>query len=86
MFCQTGIQNIWWTGLPLFVMDEEKSLYYLPYVVLVASLLFLAVMCGRWKESEVKSGKSGVMTLCVQVIGKACSDARSSRSSRTAKS
>ena len=67
VFCQTGIQNIWWTGLPLFVMDEEKSLYYLPYVVLVASLLFLAVMCGRWKESGVKSQKSGVMFLCVQV-------------------
>lgn len=48
VFCQTGIQHIWWTGLPQFIVDRELPNYYIPYYVLVASLLCLALMYGRW--------------------------------------
>lgn len=54
VFCQTGIQNIWWTGLPLFVVDKELPNYYIPYYVLVASLVFLALMYGKWRAERVK--------------------------------
>ena len=56
VFCQTGIQHIWWTGLPLFTTNVELPNYYIPYYILVASLLFLAVMDGRW-GSKGQGGK-----------------------------
>ena len=63
VFCQTGLQNIWWTGLPLFIVDRELPNYYIPYYVLVASLLFLALMYGRWekcKKEDVRGKKSAI--------------------------
>ena len=42
VFCQTNLQNIWWTGLPLFVMDEEYPVYYAPYYILGLSLVLMA--------------------------------------------
>ena len=30
VFYQTSLGNIWWTGLPLFVIDQEFSAYYIP--------------------------------------------------------
>ena len=53
VFCQTNIVNIWWTGLPLFIVDRELPLFYIPYYILVASLIFLTVMYGGWKIEEV---------------------------------
>ena len=57
VFCQTSLQNIWWTGLPLFWVDKELPVFYTPYYILVASLIFLAGMNGKWKE---ESGKRNV--------------------------
>ena len=54
VFCQTGIHNIWWTGLPMFWVDKELPAFYIPYYVLVASLVFLAVMEGIWKKEDVR--------------------------------
>ena len=54
VYCQTNIQNIWWTGLPIFIVDKELPNYYIPYYILVASLVFLALMYGRWKEDASK--------------------------------
>lgn len=50
VFCQTGIHNIWWTGLPMYWVDKELALYYIPYYVLVGSLVFFALMYGRWQS------------------------------------
>ena len=54
VFCQTGIQNIWWTGIPMYWVDKELTAYYIPYIVLVASLVLLALMDGRWKMEDVR--------------------------------
>ena len=70
VFCQTGIQNIWWTGIPMYWVDRELSAYYIPYYVLVASLVFLAAMYGMWVKvgapenagKSRKHGKSGGST------------------------
>ena len=73
VFCQTGIQHIWWTGLPLFTTNVELPNYYIPYYILVASLLFLAVMYGRWtddikrKESDIRHHTSDIVWLSVHV-------------------
>jgi len=47
VFNQTNMQNIWWTGLPLFVFDQEYASYYIPYYILVASLVLMAACYGR---------------------------------------
>jgi len=52
VFCQTGIHNIWWTGIPMYWVDKELSAYYIPYYILVASLVFLALMYGWWKKED----------------------------------
>ena len=52
VYCQTNIQNIWWTGLPLFIVDKELPNYYIPYYVLVASLVFMALMYGKWNALQ----------------------------------
>ena len=81
VFCQTNMQNIWWTGLPLFIVDRELPNYYIPYYILVASLLFLALMYGVWtddvrsqkedvkgKKSAVRHQRSGILWLCVHMV------------------
>ena len=62
VFCQTSLQNIWWTGLPLFIVDRELPNYYIPYYVLVASLLLLTVMYG------IKHRTSDIVWLCIHVV------------------
>ena len=47
VFYETNILNIWWTGLPIFVLDQEYASYYTPYYILVASLVLLAVLYNR---------------------------------------
>ena len=47
VFYQTNMLNIWWTGLPIFVLDQEYSSYYIPYYILIASLVLMAVCYGR---------------------------------------
>ena len=44
VFYQTSLGNIWWTGLPLFVIDQEYSAYYIPYYILVFSLVVMAAL------------------------------------------
>ena len=78
VFCQTNVQNIWWTGLPLFIVDKELPNYYIPYYILVASLIFMAFMYGRWervqktevrgKKSDTSHQKSNIVSwLCIQL-------------------
>jgi len=71
VFCQTGIQNIWWTGIPMYWVDRELSAYYIPYYVLVASLVFLALMYGKWtekkEEGKKKKARIPVMWLCIHL-------------------
>ena len=66
VFCQTNIQNIWWTGLPLFIVDKELPNYYIPYYVLAASLLCLAILYGKW-ESKWKLMNKTFVWLVFQV-------------------
>ena len=78
VFCQTNVQNVWWTGLPLFIVDKELPNYYIPYYILVMSLVFMAFMYGRWeraqktevrgKNSDASHQKSGMAKwLCIQL-------------------
>ena len=50
VFCQTNIVNIYWTGLPIFCLEEETPEYYTPYYILVAWLVLLAAVSRfrRW--------------------------------------
>lgn len=46
VFYQTSMENIWWAALPLFRIIEEHSAYYIPYYLLVAFFLSLAISYG----------------------------------------
>ena len=54
VFYQTNIVNIYWTGLPLFVLDKEYAANYIPYYILVASLAALAGTYRCWNVTTVK--------------------------------
>ena len=68
VFCQTNLQNIWWTGLPLFIVDRELPNYYIPYYVLVASLVLLALMF-RGEKLEVRGERLEVRGEKLEVRG-----------------
>ena len=73
VFCQTGIAHIWWTGLPLFTVDRDLPNYYIPYYVLVASLLLLALMYGKWpslkhQPSSLKHQPSSIKHLTSYIL------------------
>ena len=53
VFAETNLVNIYWTGLPLFFMDESYTAYYVPYYLLVAFFLLLAATFG-WGVSARK--------------------------------
>lgn len=54
VFYQTNIVNILWTGLPLFTNTEETADYYIPYYILVASLVAMAALYGKWRTPAGK--------------------------------
>ena len=66
VFCQTSMTNIWWTGLPIFIIDEEYAAYYIPYYV-------LAAMYRVWCDGNVRKpllwGGCQVLLVAVVVFG-----------------
>jgi hypothetical protein len=73
VFYQTNIVNILWQGLPLFFIDKEYATYYIPYYILVASLIAFALLYRRQPETAVKSplkwGICQVVLLAALVYG-----------------
>lgn len=73
VFYQTNIVNIWWQGLPLFVIDQEYATYYVPYYILAGSLVAMALLYRRQPETQVKSplkwGVCQVVLLALLVYG-----------------
>ena len=67
VFCQTGLPHIWWTGLPLYTTNVDLPNYYIPYYVLVVSLLILALMYGKWTY-DVKGKKSSFKHLTSYIL------------------
>ena len=73
VFYQTNMVNILWQGLPLFTIDQEYAAYYIPYYILVASLVALALLYGHWPEKLVKKplwwGLSQLLLIAAPVYG-----------------
>lgn len=73
VYYQTNIVNIWWQGLPLFVIDKEYAAYYIPYYIIVVSLVALALLYGHLKDTTVKSpvkwGICQVLLIAALVFG-----------------
>ena len=73
VFCQTNIINILWQGLPLFLIDKEYTAYYIPYYILVATLIAFALLYRRLPDTPVKSpvkwGICQVVLLTVLTLG-----------------
>lgn len=66
VFYQTNMVNIMWQGLPLFVIDKEYAAYYIPYYILVASLVALALLYRHWENKTLN--RPVVWGLCQIVL------------------
>ena len=74
VFYQTNFINILWQGLPLFIIDKEYAAYYIPYYILVASLVLLALLYRQWPEKLAKSlPKWGVCQIVLLTALASCS-------------
>ena len=60
VYYQTNIANIYWAELPLFYLTEEHHAYYIPYYLLAAYYLTLAVTYRR-----ERSGRPMKQAACV---------------------
>ena len=49
VYNQVNMANLWWTGLPIFKIIDEYPEFYVPYALLGACLLILAV--GKWNTA-----------------------------------
>ena len=55
-YCETNIDNIYYTELPLYYLTEEYHQYYIPYYLLL--LFFVVMACVPW--SRMKTVKATV--------------------------
>ena len=52
LYYQTALENIWWTGLPVFKILEAYPLYYLPYLLLALVLIGFTIVRGRQGKDD----------------------------------
>ena len=72
VFYETNIINIYWTGLPLFRIDEDYYQYYIPFYLLVAFVVIASLLYKKNRQTEVKRkvvwGISQVLALAIIVF------------------
>ena len=74
LYYQTNMVNIYWTGLPLFVLDKEYFTYYLPYIALALSLAGFAATYRQQRTADIRkpwlwlSGQLAVMVVLVLTV------------------
>lgn len=55
VYCQTAIDGIWWTSLPVFAIGSQSfPNYYIPYVLLCLLLVAMALIGGRTEGQAVR--------------------------------
>ena len=73
VFCQTSIEGIYRTALPLFAIDKSYPIYYLPFAALVVSLCVMAALYSRQRQEEVRKpllwATCQVVALAALVVG-----------------
>jgi len=73
VFYQTNLLNIYWTGLPLFVLTEETPAYYTPYYILAFSLAVMAARYSPDLSGEIRRpwvwAVANVLLLVALVVG-----------------
>lgn len=75
IYYQTNLVNIYWAELPLFFLTEEYHTYYIPYYILLAFFVVLAVLKfePRTSKPETRSSKpesrtSRLVTVIVNAV------------------
>jgi len=62
LFHETNIINIYWAALPMYQFREETyAIYYLPYILLLASILFMSCC----KPVDLKKWGEGIIAIIV---------------------
>ena len=54
VFYETNIINIYWTGLPLFRIDDDYYAYYIPFYLLVAFVIVASLLFSKNRQTTVK--------------------------------
>ena len=68
VYYETNLTYLYRTGLPVFTMREDYPTYYIPFYVLAASFLLLALTYRRWKEAPVKKAASRLSSLTPHLL------------------
>ena len=68
VYYETNLTYLYRTGLPVFTMREDYPTYYIPFYVLAASFLLLALTYRRWKEAPVKKTNSRLSSLTPHLL------------------
>ena len=67
VYYQTNLVNIYWTALPIFTINEEYPLYYIPYYLLVACfMVFVITFRKEWPETPLKKNKKPIQRWATQ--------------------
>lgn len=65
IYCLTNIVNIYWAGLPLYILDKEYTGYYAPYWLLGITL---AVMAATYAASRQTAVRRPLPWLLIQAV------------------
>ena len=68
VYYQTNIINIYWTGLPVFRIDESYNAYYIPYILISLYLAALAVTYKKKNNGDVKNASLWIVCQLAQII------------------
>lgn len=65
LYYEINVANVYWAALPLFVVQDEYPLYYLPYYLLA---LFYLVLVATYQPEERASQQKRVRWMLAQVV------------------
>jgi hypothetical protein len=68
VYYQTNIINIYWTGLPVFRIDESYNAYYIPFILISLYLAALAVTYKKKNNGDVKNASLWIVCQLAQII------------------
>jgi len=68
-YYQTNFEDIYFTALPLFEVNEFFINYYIPYILLVVFYAVMALCYGLWGDNQVRKPIIWGLIQCVLVAG-----------------
>ena len=67
IFYQTSLENLYFSALPVFVIDKNYSAYYIPFILL-AIFYIIAALCFRMRDMQEEVKKWWIWIICQACI------------------